>query len=292
MTGVTTLLLFGIRESRPSLLLTKQVAKFQKGDPSMPPLKALNPDHTPDLGTFARIALFRPIKLFFTEPIVFIVSSISAIAFGIIYMFTEALPPIYESMGFSERSASLSFIAIGIGLICGFFTRMTDHRTILKYKEEGISPQPEHKLLGFSLGAPILAVGLWWFAWTIPPRVTGVHWIVPSLALVLIGYALNEFDAVLAGYLADSYLSYAASGFAALALVRAVLSGVFPLFATQMFDGLGANVAASVLAAVATVFCIVPPVFARYGAKIRARSTFARHSLQVYQDTGVDKEGF
>lgn len=39
----------------------------------------------------------------------------------------------------------------------------------------------------------------------------------------LIGYAVNEFDSVLARYLADSYLSYAASGFAALPFLRSLM---------------------------------------------------------------------
>ncbi|KAL4877939.1 major facilitator superfamily domain-containing protein [Aspergillus karnatakaensis] len=295
VTAIMTLLLFFIRESRPSILLIQQVADLQKtGPPTLRNhhLEVLNPDHTPDFRTFARIALFRPLRLFFTEPIVFLVSTMSAIAFVLVYLFTEALPPVYQSMGFSEESSSLPFVAIAVGLLFGLFTRLADHQTLLKYQKAGESPQPEHKLLGFSIGAPLLAVGLWWFAWTIPPRVENVHWTVSCIALVLIGYALNEFDAVLAGYLADSYLTYAASGFATLAFLRAILSAVFPLFATQMFDGLGANIAASILAAVATVFCLVPPLFVRYGARIRARSAFARHSLKVYLDNGVDEEGF
>ena len=65
-------------------------------------LEALNPDHTPDFKSFAQIAVSRPIKLFCTEPIVFMVSVMSAVAFGMIYLFTDALPPIYQSMGFSS----------------------------------------------------------------------------------------------------------------------------------------------------------------------------------------------
>lgn len=255
-------------------------------------LKALNPDHTPDMRTFARVALFRPVQLFFTEPIVFMVSIMSAVAFALIYLFTEALPPIYRSMGFSNTTCSLPFLAIGVGLISGLLTRIADHRTIVKHKAEGRLIEPEHKLLGFSIGAPLLAGGLWWFAWTIPPKIVGITWIASVMPLVLIGYALNEFDSVLAGYLADSYLSYAASGFAALSLVRTSLSAAFPLFATEMFDRLGANVAVSILAAFATLFCVIPPLFNKYGKLIRARSKFARYSLQVYQENGVDKDGY
>ncbi|KAJ5950779.1 uncharacterized protein N7479_009192 [Penicillium vulpinum] len=290
VTAVITIFLFGIRESRPSLLLEREVAKIRK-ESGNNTLQALNPDSTPDIKTFVRIALFRPIQLFFTEPIVFMVATMSAVAFALIYLFTEALPPIYESMGFSSTSSCLPFIAICIGLVSGLLTRIQDHRTIVKYEEQGIPLKPEHKLLGFSIGAPVLAVGLWWFAWTIPP-IADVHWIVSTVALVLIGYALNEFDSVLAGYLADSYLSYAASGFAALSLIRSSMSAAFPLFARQMYEGLGANVASSILAALATLFCIIPPLFTKYGEQIRARSKFARYSLQVYEENGVDKNGY
>lgn len=88
--------------------------------------------------------------------------------------------------------------------------------------------------------------------------------------------------------MADSYLSYAASGFAAVALFRSILSATFPLFAPQMFERLSANVAISILPALATGFCIVPKLFTQYGEQIRAKSKFAAYSLQVYEENGVD----
>jgi len=216
----------------------------------------------------------------------------SAIAFALIYLFTEALPPIYEALGFSATSAPLPFLAIGVGLLLGLFTRVLDNRILEKHYRAGRPIAPEHKLIGFTIGAPVLAGALWWFAWTIPPRVHNVHWMVSTTSLVFIGYSLNEFDTVLAGYLADSYLSYAASGFAAVALLRSTMSAAFPLFASYMFQGLSANVAVSILAALATLFCMVPRLFTQYGERIRARSKFAKYSLQVYQENGVDGNGF
>lgn len=103
---------------------------------------------------------------------------------------------------------------------------------------------------------------------------------------------MNEFDTVLAGYLADSYLSYAASGFAAVVLLRSIMSAAFPLFASYMFQGLGENVAVSILAALATIICVVPRLFTQYGERTCARIKFAKYSLQVYQENGVDKNGF
>ncbi|KAJ5112051.1 hypothetical protein N7532_000096 [Penicillium argentinense] len=272
VTALVTILLLFIHESRPSSVLEKEVEKIRQAT-GITTLKALNPDHTPDLKTFVRIGLFRPIQLFFTEPIVFMVATMSAVAFALIYLFTEALPPIYVSMGFSDTSAYLPFLAICIGLLSGMLTRIQDIRIIQKYKDQNIPLEPEHKLLGFSIGAPILAGGC-------------------GASLVLIGYAVNEFDSVLAGYLADSYMGYAASGFAAVQLLRSSMSAAFPLFATEMFEGLGANVASSILAAFATFFCVLPPLFNRYGRRIRGRSKFAKYSLEVYRENGVDKNGY
>ncbi|PKX88954.1 putative MFS multidrug transporter [Aspergillus novofumigatus IBT 16806] len=255
VTGFIACLLLGIRESRPPLLLDQEVRHLCQvlGKETQIVVQSLNPDRIPDLRTFFTMALFRPIYLFFTEPIIFLVSIISAIPFTLIYMFTDALPPIYQSFGMTP---------------------------------------PTHKLLGFMIGAPVFALGLWLFAWTIPPAITSVHWMVSTVALVAIGYAATEFGSVLTGYLADSYLSYAASGFAAQTILRTSMSAAFPLFAPAMFGSLGANGAVSVLAAIATVFCLVPPLFARFGERIRAKSRFARYSLDVYNRITVDEEGF
>lgn len=151
--------------------------------------------------------------------------------------------------------------------------------------------QAGSKLVGLALGAPFLAIGLWWFGWTIPPKTPGpdTQWIVPTLSLVLVGYALTEMDTVLYGYISDSYLSYSASATAAVAFLRGMLSGAFPLFTNQMFNGMGANIAVSILAAVATVFCIVPPLFLCYGERIRRRSRFARYSWEIQEEMGKDE---
>ncbi|KAE8138569.1 MFS multidrug transporter [Aspergillus pseudotamarii] len=288
--GFLTILLLFIRESRPSLLLVRQVAQFRQttGMKTPPPL---NPDHTPDLHTFVRTTLVRPVELF-AEPIVICVAVMTSTAFGLVYLFTEALQPIYQHLGFTAESSCLAFVGLGIGTVLSLLTRLADDRIIENYLRDGRQLLPEHKLLGIYIGTPLMAIGLWWFAWTIPPYAENMHWIVPTIPLVLIGYAINEFPTVLLGYLADSYLSYAASGLAAVASLRAILSATFPLFARQMFSALGNNVAVSILAAVGTVFCVIPPLFGRYGTRIRANSKFAHYSLRTHEENCVDKDEF
>lgn len=193
-------------------------------------------------------------------------------------------------MGFSAPDASLIFMAIGLGVCFSTLTRVLDCYIFNKRRSRGQVIKPEDKLVGLGFGAPFLALGLWWFAWTIPPMIDtlDVPWIVPTMSLVLVGYSLTEFDTVLYGYISDSYLSYSASATAAVAFLRAMLSGTFPLFTKQMIHGLGANGAISVLAGVATVFCVVPPLFLCYGERIRRRSQFARYSWEIQEEMGKE----
>jgi len=144
--------------------------------------------------------------------------------------------------------------------------------------------------MGFAFAAPALALGLAWFAWTVPPFAGGLHWAVPTAALVLVGFAVNELAYVLSGYLSDSYLLYSASAFSGLAFVRAIVSGLMPLVAHEMYSGLNANAAGTVLAGVAALFCVVPWIFFRYSRRLRERSPFARYSLETHQRTQVDAD--
>lgn len=266
--------MLGIRESRPSQLLVPRLRTLHQvsRDNSF---RIRNPDHNLNARTYMQLTLFRPLRLLLTEPIVFAVTIMTAVVFGLIYLFAEALPIVYGAFGFNATTSSLALIAIGLGILLGIPIRMYDQSIFKRRQEKRQVLQPEDKLFGFRVAAPALAIGLGWFAWTVPPRVH-VHWIVSMFSLMFVRFAANEFDCVLAGYLADSYTLYAASAFAATAFVRAVFSGVFPLFARQLFTKPDANVGASILAAIATIFCIAPVLFYYHGERFRKASEFAK----------------
>ncbi|CAG7930576.1 unnamed protein product [Penicillium olsonii] len=290
ITGGISLLLLSIRESRPSLILEGEVKKLRKRT-GIETLECVNHDSVPDAKTFVKVNLGRPLRLLFTEPIVFCVSFMGGTAMAIIYLLTEALPKIYEAKGFDHEQSSLPFLALGIGFIFNIPGRLADRKAANELSKLDCVVAPEYKLSGLKFAAPVLAGALWWFAWTIPPTIQGVHWIVSVIALVAIGYGRNELSIVLTGYLADSYSAYTGSAFAAWGLLRAVLSAMFPLFAPQMFEKLGSNVAISVLAGAMTVFMIIPLSFRRYGKTIRERSKFAQYSMQRYKETTVESDG-
>lgn len=213
----------------------------------------------------------------------------SAVGWALIYLFTESLPQIYDAFGLSWTQSSLLFLVIGAGVIFGIFPRIHDYRLLKKRSQENLHLNPEDKLLGFSFAAPALAFGLWWLTLTVPPA-SNLPWYASLVALVTIGFATNEFVCTLSGYLADTYTIYAASAFAAMSFLRAILGGVFPLIGKPMYTSIGSNYASAILAGIATAFCITPFLFQAYGKKIRQRSKFAKYSLSINHATQIHND--
>ncbi|KAL1621016.1 hypothetical protein SLS56_009432 [Neofusicoccum ribis] len=254
-----------------------------------------NPDAVPSLNTFLTTTLFRPLRLLFTEPIVILCSALNAISFAMIYGLTEGLTIVYSSPAYGlpdpHTASSLAFVPLILGLFFSLPFRAHDARRFRELNGAGVPP--ERKLWSFTFAVPALALGFWVFAWTIPPLVPRAPLLLSMAALVPVGFAINDLDSVLCGYMADVYGMYAASAFSALSLLRALCAAAFPLFAEPMFERLGANVAASVFAAIATAFCVSPWVLLRYGRRLRERSSFAEYSAAMNEKmvAGSSSEG-
>lgn len=201
---------------------------------------------------------------------------------AIIYVFPEAFPVVFaDAFDFTPRQCSLVNLAISVGVLFTFLPRLYDIRVSNACRRNNIAAQPEDKLFGFLVAAPVLAIAFWLFGLTIPALVSGLTPWVPIASLAMVGFSVVEFDTVLAGYLTDTYTSHAASANASLSFLRAVLSGVLSLVGHRMFTGLGPKYAMFVLAGLATLYCGVAVLFAKYGKRIRLRSKFAQHTAAL-----------
>lgn len=224
-------------------------------------------------------SLFRPVDFLLVEPIVLFCSAICAVAFGLLYVLTAGLTVVYTdppfNKTFSEVSSSLSFIAILTSILLDVLPRFYDDRLLQKFRQQRRPIRPESKIRPFAIACPVFTVGLWIFAWTVPPQVTSVPWPVSMIGLACISFSSTDFSYVLFGYVTDSYGEYAASAVSALSTTRTIAAAVFPLFAYQMFSGLGTNLAAGILAAVATAFAFTPFLFLVYGSRLRHNSKMA-----------------
>ncbi|KAJ5605200.1 hypothetical protein N7510_010354 [Penicillium lagena] len=283
-TAFNTVLLLGMRESRPSKLLRKKIASLSEESPGAH-LKFHSADPFPDLAAFVDVVFIRPTRMMVTEPILIIVSALSAISWGIVYLFSESITSAYLGLGLPRSSASFPLLALIIGVCIGIFPHIWDTRKMREKKRQNLKIDPEDKTMGFAFGTPALAAGLWWFYGTTPPAMWRAHWLLPTAGLVLVGLGVNEIAYTLSGYLTDTYTVYSASAFAGLAFVRALVSGIMPLIGYVIFDGSQTRLPGFIIAGIATLFCIVPFIFFRLGKALRYKSQFAKYSFEVHMRT-------
>jgi DHA1 family multidrug resistance protein-like MFS transporter len=112
---------------------------------------------------------------------------------------------------------------------------------------------------------------------------------VPVLSGLFTGFGIFSIFLSLLNYIVDAYLMFAASAIAGNTFMRSIFGGIFPLFARQMFEGMGIQWASTLIGAVAVVLAPMPVVFYIYGKKIRARSKFAP-APDIAQDKRRDEE--
>ena len=240
------------------------------------------------LQALATTGLIRPLQFLFTEPIVICSAILMMISFSLIYGLTEGLIIVYTEFGFSESTtSSLPFLSLLIGFLFNVLPRVYDQHVFEQQGDRSNPIQLDTKLRSLMISCPSLAFGLWLFAWTVPPKVLIVPWEFSMIGLVFIGYATNDFAYVLFGYLADTYGQHAVSACTALSLSRTVMAAIFPLFTWNMFLYLGSNIAITIFATIATVFCVTPLLFLKFGDHLKRRSPFAcseRHNHKWRSD--------
>ncbi|KXH43196.1 major facilitator superfamily transporter [Colletotrichum nymphaeae SA-01] len=143
VTAVLFLAMFGIRESRPSILLGAIIKKIQRErTTTVRELAWHNPDEARDWRALVRISVLRPGKILLTEPLVVMVALISASSWGMIYLFTESLTVVYVSLGFTKTQASLPFLAIAVGVVFTFLPRLWDMKVVRDRQRKQVPIQP------------------------------------------------------------------------------------------------------------------------------------------------------
>lgn len=133
-------------------------------------------DNVPSFRAFCETSLVLPIRLFFTEPIVFCTSIMAATVCAVVYLFPEAFPVVFiDIFEFTPRQCAIVNLAIPVGVVFTFLTRLYDIRVSNIRRQNNIVAQPEDKIFGFLVAAPILAIAFWWFGLTVPPLKKASH---------------------------------------------------------------------------------------------------------------------
>ncbi|EKG13066.1 Major facilitator superfamily [Macrophomina phaseolina MS6] len=241
------------------------------------------------------VTLTRPWVMLFTEPILFLLSLYMAFCYGILYLDFTAYPIVFsETRNWAPGLSGLSFLGIGIGMAIAtacspLINRIHTLYAVRLRQKNASSPSPsssssppEARLPHLIIISWFIPVSLLWFAWTCnPPH----HWAIPITAGIPFGIGFVTLFLAITAYLTDCYgRTYAASALAANAVLRSLFGAVFPLFARQLYEGLGTEWATSLLGFAAVGLAPLPWLFYVWGPWLRGRSEF--HLRAAGEDGG------
>ena len=268
------LLAFCLTESYPPIVLVGKAELLRRRTKNWG-IHAKQEEVEVDLKELATKNLTRPLRLLFGEPVVLLLSIYMSFIYGLLYLFLTAYPLVFQGVhGMNPGVGGLPFFGMMAGIIVVAGYIILDSRNYnKKLAANGGIPVPEWRLPPVIIGGVLFSIGLLWFGWSGYKK--SIPWIVPTLSGLFTGFGLLAIFICCFNYLIDTYLMFAASVIAGNTFLRSIAAAGFPLFARQMFNGLGIEWAGTLLGGFA--FCLVPiPVlFYLYGHKLREKSKFA-----------------
>lgn len=224
------------------------------------------------------MTLVKPFSLLLTEPIVFALDLYIALIYGLLYIWFESFPIVYNGIyRFTLGESGLAYL----GLLAGVLVTVPPlfwyhHRYIEPKFNDSEELVPEWRMPPAFVGAFAIPICLFWFGWS---SRASIQWIMPVIGTGWFGIgSILLFNAVL-NYLSDAYPDCQASVFAGNDFLRSCLGAGFPLFASAMYERLGVDWASSTLAFISVAFVPIPFLLFRYGRWLRLKSKRARHDI-------------
>lgn len=214
----------------------------------------------------------RPIKLLVLSPLGALLALYMAVIYGFLYLMISSISEVFvETYGFSANLSGLAYLGLGIGCLSGnLLVSLTSDRYMMrKAAQQGGQKKPEYRNLWVPLGAISIPGGFFIYGWTAQ---YGVHWIVPIIGTLFIGFGFNAIFNSLLLYLVESFTIFAASALAANGIIRCIGGGLLPLAGLTLYGNLGVGWGNSVLGFL-HMGVIFPLTFVlvRYGEYLRNR---------------------
>lgn len=271
---MTAVSFFAFHETYPQLILVKRAEKKRKETGDSRYVTAAERLHasTSAVATIGR-SLTRPLRLLAFHPIVQIISVISALSYGILYIVLATFSELWvTAYGQPVDISGLHYIAIALGEITG--SQISGHVMDKIYKKlsnrAGDGGRPEYHIPTMLPGAFLAPIGLLIYGWAAQ---THKHWVVVDIGMLITTFGLQIAGMPTQAYIIDSYPEHASSATAASQLLRSLLAFTFPLFAPAMYRALGYGWGNSLLALITLVFAIPAPLLLWWlGPRLRARA--------------------
>lgn len=228
--------------------------------------------------TKIRVSIARPFIMLGTQPIIIVIAVMMAYLYGLTYLVLSSFPGLFTNPRYynmSTQQGGLNYIALGLGYVMGaeMTARINDFTyNRLKRKNNDVG-KPEFRAPTMIPCSILLPIGLLWYGWTAQ---THRHWILPDIGAFLIAMGTVSGIQTMQSYIVDAYTRYAASGMAAVMVLRSFAGFGFPLFSPALYGALSYGWGNSLLAFLAISLGVPAPyILWKYGGALRERSKFA-----------------
>ena len=187
-----------------------------------------------DLRELLMKSLTLPMRMFFTEPILFVITIYLSFVYGLLYIFLTAYLLVFQGVhGFTPGVSGLALFEMAFGMalgmiLAGMASALVQPAWRRKYCANNRQVIPEWRMPLNIVGGVAFTIGLFWFAWTgtvssrdrssttqlgrtLTDRCAGnhesVHWIVPTLSGLFTDFGLLAIFMQVFMYLVDAYLA-------------------------------------------------------------------------------------
>ncbi|RDW74842.1 hypothetical protein BP6252_05984 [Coleophoma cylindrospora] len=216
-------------------------------------------------------SLTRPLKMLFFSPILFILATYMAFIYGLQYLLSTTIPLVFQTTyHWKPELTGLAYIGLGLGFFGGIMAvaRINDATVVRLTKANNGVSEPEMRLPACVLFACFIPVSFFWYGWSTFYK---THWLVPIIGLIPFGLGQIGVFIPIQTYVIDSFPEFAASGIAALTIMRSLLGAVLPLAGTKMYDSLGLGWGNSLLGFVALALIPFPLLIFKFGGAVRKK---------------------
>lgn len=274
----TTFVVIFSRETNPVILMERKTRKLQK-ELGRPELRSCyeKKDHEPikthrEAFSFLLRRLTTPIQLLINSPIVTLIALYIAVIYGCLYLLFTTVTSVFEDTYHWPLSTSgLANIGLGLGFIIGqIFFGLTSDRVLKRLKARNNNTlTPEMRLPLAIVFALFVPISFFWYGWSVQKP---THWIVPIIGLAPFAVGMIGIFSTLQTYVIDCYPRYAASGIAAITVMRSMFGALLPLAGPYMYRALGYGWGNTLLGLIALLLVPMPVIFYRFGAVLRERA--------------------
>ncbi|PYH91160.1 MFS general substrate transporter [Aspergillus ellipticus CBS 707.79] len=242
---------------------------------------------TPTSESLFRI-LLRPIVLIILPPVLW-TSLVFAVTIGFLVAITSNFATAFsEAYNFSSWKSGLCFISGLIGSILGiaFGGHLSDWTADWFTRRNGGIRHPEMRLPSVVIGGVCAPVSLILYGVGINNQ---LHWIVPTVGLGLLNFAIGQATNVTMVYVIDSYRPAVGEATVSILAFKSAFGFLLSFYTNPWVDLEGYTLAYAEMACISGVIIALSAVFFFWGKWIRYRSWKWR-VMEKYAHWGADRE--